>query len=155
MDAVAEQEAEQIRILITNIAYHDRGFYDGKFDEAVDYVKKNEVPGLWQEYDGEEFKENRDEWNGDYWAYLNASLMDNFCEERIAKLKEVGKHVYPQQAEAEARPTSTPRQSQTMGRQTGGTRPSTRRSTGQSDMPPVAWIVGGRQFFCWVARPSA
>ena len=143
IDAVQAQDVDQIRIIVTNIAYHDRGFYDGKFEEAIDYVKKNEVPGLWQKYDGEDFNENKEDWNGDYWADLTASLMDNFCEERIAKLKEVGRYVYPQQAEAGARPTSPPRQAHTTGQRTGSVRPSARRTTSQGEMPPVAWLVGG------------
>lgn len=143
IDAVQAQDVDQIRIIVTSIAYHDRGFSDGQFDGAVDYVKKNEVPGLWQEYDGEEFQENKEKWDGDYWAYLNASLMENFCEERIAKLKEVGKYVYPQQAEAGARPASPPRQAHPTGQRTGSAHPSSRRATGQGNMPPIAWLVGG------------
>ena len=150
IDAVNQQDAEKIRALITAISFHNRGFHDGKFDEAIDYVRKHEVPGLWQAYkayDGEEFKKNREEWNAEYWAYLNGSLNDNFCEERIAHLKEVGRYLYPMEAKVTESPVPS-RQDETREKHTESQRSSRARSTArrvssQSDLPPAAWLVGG------------
>lgn len=83
-----------IRDELTTIALEDRGFHTGRFDEALEYVKGKHIDGLFDLFDKETFKEKA-QWDSDYWKNLNASLMDNFCMERINHLKEVGKTVYP------------------------------------------------------------
>ena len=106
-------EIQQTRTNLLMITLLDRGFLGTEFDESLNYAKK--LDGLFVEFDNEPIKE---EWDEDYWNYLYASLMDNFCQERIDLLKKVGKKVYPPKAKTT---TST-------------TGPS---SPGPSEIPPV------------------
>ena len=76
------------------IAHQDRSFSTGKYGQTLDYVKAKNIEGLFVSFDGEAFKPI-EEWDFDYWAYMAASLMDNFCEERIEHLMEVSKTLYP------------------------------------------------------------
>ena len=93
---VAEKNILHIRDELTTIAHEDRGFYTTKFDDALAYAEAANIEGLFDPFDGEIFKP-KEEWDRNYWSLIVASLMDNFCKERIAHLKEVGKHVYPVQ----------------------------------------------------------
>ncbi len=76
------------------IAHQDKSFSTGKYGQTLDYVKAKNIEGLFVSFDGEAFKPI-EEWDDDYWAYMVASLMHNFCEERIEHLMEVSKTLYP------------------------------------------------------------
>ena len=91
---VEEKNILHIRDELTTIAHEDRGFYTTKFDDALAYAKNANIEGLFDNFDNETFKP-KEEWDREYWAYIAASLMDNFCEERINHLKEIGRCVYP------------------------------------------------------------
>ena len=105
--AVDNGDVQQTRTNLLMITLLDRGFSGTEFDDSLAYAKK--LDGLFDEFDNE--PEKTDEWNEDYWNYLYASLMDNFCLERIDLLRKVGKKVYPQKAKTINRPvgTSSPR----------------------------------------------
>lgn len=92
-EAIEKKSLVGIYSVFYTIAHGDPNFSTNKFKETLAYVKTKNIQGLMQEYDGEEF-ETEDKWNEGYWALIASSLMDNFCEERIAHLEEVGKKVY-------------------------------------------------------------
>ena len=92
-EAIEKKSLVGIYSVFYTIAHGDPNFSTNKFKETLAYVKTKNIQGLMQEYDGEEF-ETEDNWNEGYWALIASSLMDNFCEERIAHLEEVGKKVY-------------------------------------------------------------
>ena len=92
-EAIEKKSLVGIYSVFYTIAHGDPNFSTNKFKETLAYVKTKNIQGLIQEYDGEEF-ETEDKWNEGYWALIASSLMDNFCEERIAHLEEVGKKVY-------------------------------------------------------------
>ena len=144
---------ENIPNYITSIAYHDPSFRDGNFDEAIAYVKAHDLPDLWQPYDGGELRKDKASWDREYWAYITASLLDNFCEERIAHLKEVGRYVYPIEAKATENTPQSSQQTITTGAQvtgarTTGTRSSyARRAPNQSDISPATLLIGGAAVF--------
>jgi hypothetical protein len=92
-DDVKDKNVTHIRDTLTTIAHEDRAFKTGKFDAYLDYAKKANISDLFDSFDGEEFKPKTD-WDKDYWSYVCASLMDNFCKERIDHLKDVGEYVY-------------------------------------------------------------
>ena len=98
---VEDGNVSHIRDELTTIAHSDRTLSNGEFDAYLDYAKKANVSGLFDPFDGEKFKP-KEEWDAKYWSYINASLMDNFCNERINHLKEVGKYVYGKTATTEA-----------------------------------------------------
>lgn len=95
IEAVKERNALHIKNALTMITRRDRGFHTGEFDEALEYVKKQNISDLYTPFDGEEFKPES-EWNEEYWTEINVTLMDNFCPERIELLKKIGRKVYPQ-----------------------------------------------------------
>lgn len=92
-EAIEKNSLVGIYSVFYTIAHGDPNFSTNKFKETLAYVKTKNIQGLIQEYDGEEF-ETEDKWNEGYWALIASSLMDNFCEERIAHLEAVGKKVY-------------------------------------------------------------
>ena len=92
-EAIEKNSLVGIYSVFYTIAHGDPNFSTNKFKETLAYVKTKNIQGLMQEYDGEEF-ETEDKWNEGYWALIASSLMDNFCEERIAHLEAVGKKVY-------------------------------------------------------------
>ena len=93
---VEEKNVINIRVDLNTVILADRGFYTTEFDEMLTYAETSHIEGLYDVFDGEEFK-SKEEWNQEYWRYLVASLGDNFCKERINHLKEVGRYVYPKQ----------------------------------------------------------
>lgn len=95
---IANKNILHIRDELTTIIHEDRGFYTNTFDEALKYIISKNIDGLFVTFDNEVFKPE-EEWDRDYWAYLTASLLDNFCMERINHLKEVGRKVYPRKTD--------------------------------------------------------
>lgn len=93
-EAIENKNIHRIYSAFSVIAHEDPNFSTGKFDSILNYVKSKNIPGFFQKYDGEKFKPES-EWSEKYWALVVSDLMDNFCEERISHLKDVGKNVYP------------------------------------------------------------
>lgn len=91
--AIEEQDLDKIYSSFYTIALSDPEFSTGKFEEILRYIKNKNLPGFLKQYDGALLR-SEEEWNEDYWNILLSELMDNFCEERIAQLKEVGKKIY-------------------------------------------------------------
>ena len=106
LEDIENRNVRHIRNEFYTIAHEDRAFVTGKFEEALAFVKNKELEGLFVPFDQEPFK-NEDEWSRDYWAELVASLMDNFCMERILHLKEVGKVVYAHKVRPVVSPART------------------------------------------------
>lgn len=94
--AVDEKNLTHIKSALTSIALKDPNFSTGEFEAALRYVDEHGI-NLYEPFDGETFKPESD-WDKNYWRYINASLEDNFCRERIDELKRVGKKIYPVQA---------------------------------------------------------
>ena len=93
-EAIQKQNLVGIYSVFYTIAHGDPAFSSGKFEKALTYVKGKQIPGFLQEFDGDEF-EPEENWNEEYWAFLASALIDNFCETRIAHLKQVGRKIYP------------------------------------------------------------
>lgn len=93
-DAIEKKSLVGIYSVFYTIAHGDRNFSSNKFRCVLDYVKRQNIKGFMQEFDGEEF-EPEEKWDENYWALVASSLMDNFCEERINHLEAVGRKVYP------------------------------------------------------------
>lgn len=93
-EAVKNHDLTGIYSVFYTILHEDPGFFTGKFDQTLDYVKSRNIPGLMKQYNGEPF-EPQDKWDEEYWAIAASELVDNFCEERILHLKEIGRKLYP------------------------------------------------------------
>ncbi|MBR6012917.1 MAG: hypothetical protein IK062_03925 [Selenomonadaceae bacterium] len=105
MSAVAEKNLTAIKTALTSINLKDRNFSTGEFEEGLKYVESQNISGLYDTFDGETFKPES-EWDQSYWTYINVSLMDNFCRERIEELKKVGRKIYPVQSMPKTQPTT-------------------------------------------------
>lgn len=93
--ALDNKNVVRIRSAFTVIAHEDPSFSTGKFNETLEYVKKENIHGVFSPFDGKEFQP-KENWNEEYWALIVSTLVDNFCMERINHLKEVSKVLYPQ-----------------------------------------------------------
>lgn len=99
--AVEEKNLVNIHNALSALTFKDEGFYTDEFENTLREVESYNIEGLFDKFDGEEFKPES-EWNKEYWAYLNASLIDNFCPERIEMLKKVGRKVYTKKQTAQS-----------------------------------------------------
>ena len=134
INSVKEKDISHIKNALTLITRKDRSFYSSEFDEALAYVKSNGID-IYNKFDGEQFKPES-EWDDNYWNYINASLMDNFCDERINLLKQIGKKIYrPQVKQEPSAPTGRPSAS------TGRTRPSVSGGDGTGKLPFVPMAI--------------
>lgn len=92
--AIKENDLTTIYSSFYTILLSDPGFANGRFDQTLDELKRCSVEGLFQPYDGKEFKRCED-WNQQYWDNVASELMDNFCMERIEHLKAISRVLYP------------------------------------------------------------
>ncbi len=92
-EAVNTRDLIAIRSAIYTIILSDPGFKTGKFDEAWDYIKTKEVEGLFDSSDDERILPE-EEWNDSYFDELVSELPDCFSEERVSKIKRVGRKLY-------------------------------------------------------------
>lgn len=104
-DAIAKKSLVGIYSVFYTIAHGDPNFSTGKFREVLRYVKSKHIEGFMEAFDGEEF-EPEENWDKEYWALVASSLMDNFCEERISHLEQVGRKVYPIKPAGQPAPSS-------------------------------------------------
>ena len=152
MEAVAEGNISHIRNALTIITRNDRGFQTGAFDEALNYVENQNISGLYDEFDGEEEKPES-EWDKDYWTYVNASLMDNFCKERINLLKRIGNKIYPSSSNS-AQVIATPRTptpvSRPVARPVGGTQKKTNTRSSSRILMGTAGVMAVTAVGCIV-----
>lgn len=92
-EALEIKNVGRIRSVFYTIAHEDPSFSSGKFRAILNFVKSKNISGLFDVYDGGEFK-NESEWTDEYWADVASELVDNFCEERITHLQNVGEKLY-------------------------------------------------------------
>jgi len=92
-EAVNNKDLIAIRGAIYTIILSDPGFKTSKFDEAWDYIKTSGIEGLFDSSDDERILPE-EEWNDSYFDELVSELPDCFNEERISKIKKVGRKLY-------------------------------------------------------------
>jgi hypothetical protein len=92
-EAIKVKSIEDIRSAISTYLVTDPTDQRNEIKSAVSLVEQTEIPEVWQEHDGRNFKE-KTEWDKAYFGLLQAQLMNNFSKERFAHAKEVGKYVY-------------------------------------------------------------
>lgn len=93
-----KKDYEGLRACIVSLIRSDPTFESGKFDEIEDYLNKNDLMKVFQDYakvPGEpEAREKSSEWDEGYFANCAFALRENFSRERLAHVKEVGEYVY-------------------------------------------------------------
>lgn len=93
-EAIDKKDILGIHSSFYTIALSDPGFSTGKFEEVLNYVKEKKIDGFLEPHDDEEFLD-KELWTEEYWSHTASKLQDNFSEERIQHLIDVGKKVYP------------------------------------------------------------
>ncbi|MBO5020449.1 MAG: hypothetical protein J6D52_07275 [Clostridia bacterium] len=88
--AIENNDMISIRSSFHTIILSDPAFATEKFDQTLNYVKRLNINGLFDEHDGEELLPEA-EWDHDYFDLIASKLQDNFSEERIKQLKNVAK----------------------------------------------------------------
>lgn len=89
------------------IIHNDRGLYTSEFADSLSYVRAAglnvEVP-----FDGGDFSDESG-WNPEYWSEQMTELRFNFCEERIAHVRDIGRKLWPKQIQHTVNPNSDSR----------------------------------------------
>ena len=91
IDCVNKGEVQKIRIMMMNSLIIDYSF--DNFNQ-MERLARN-VPGLYDEHNGEKFETDKSKWDDDYMNKVDAKLVFNFSHERIKHLKEVIRYLHP------------------------------------------------------------
>lgn len=147
---VREKHVRHIVNDLLIIIHNDRGLYTSEFADSLSYVR---AAGLNVEapFDGGFFSDES-QWNQDYWAEQMTELRFNFCEERIAHVRDIGRKLWPKPIQHAVNPNSDsrPRQQTSSSRQEQQTssaqyrQQNTHPSYGGSTSGNFIWkVVGG------------
>lgn len=159
-EAIIERNMTRIYNEFYVIVHEDPGFNTGKFRDTLKFVKEQAIPNFMQPYDQRKFA-SKAEWNDDYWALVASSLLDNFSDDVINHLEQVGQHLYGQRVKQVNNPVAseshirvTPPQStssKSVGGQShspyvrttttyGNSRGYTKKNVSKK-IPPIGWLV--------------
>lgn len=108
-------EFQKLRQSLGNIIYACRDFSDGEFDDAVKYVESKGIKIKDDELKGELVSIGKETYTDDDFAVAIVHLQRNFCDERIAEVKKIGKALYSSKPAPQKEPT---KQTQTSSAQT-------------------------------------
>lgn len=94
-EAISNNDIEMLKEIVGNLCYACRDFSDGKFDEAIRYIKANGIE-LKEAYNAKEplVSEGKSELTDDDFSEAVYRLKNNFCDERIRDVKKIGKALY-------------------------------------------------------------
>lgn len=94
-DMLAQKNVAGLRDVLVGIINRDPTFATTRFEEALS-VFQNEVGEIYENNISltNEIRKEKNEWDKSYHKMLLAWLAQNFCEDRIHEIKEVGKTVY-------------------------------------------------------------
>lgn len=101
-EAVAEKNVVHLVDAFTNIILKDKRFDTREFDDSLEYAQKQMGEDIFKPFDGEPEK-SEPEWTVGYWNDQLSALQDNFCLERIDRMRRLGRKLY--QAELKQRIT--------------------------------------------------
>ena len=131
-----------LRQAVGSICYTSRDFSSSDFDEAVAYFS-SKVPGFMDDHlDGELVSDGKSSFVKSDFTKAVFMLKENFCKERIADVKKIGRAVYGQKKPAS--PPSPPRpQTPPVPRYTPGNRPnppSHRKTSSRQSQSDMNWL---------------
>lgn len=93
--AIVDKDFLRLKINAVSAISYDPAFEKGEA-EAVLKILKNEVPDIFEKYVEGDYEERleKSEWDKRYFSKLLYWFQENFAEERIVLIKEVGKKVH-------------------------------------------------------------
>ncbi|MDR1531375.1 MAG: DUF87 domain-containing protein [Clostridiales bacterium] len=108
-NAVAEKKIGRVRSMIKNSLTADRSLAECR--SKIKHAEYLIGAGLFEEHDGEVFRDNTDEWTVAYMDGQMFRLLDNFSRERLELLERIVRHIYPNlnadhSAQREPKPSS-------------------------------------------------
>ena len=101
---ILQNDVKGLRESIGNICYICRDFSDGEFDEVVKYVIERGIDLMDDTLVGELVSTGKDTYTDENFARAIFELKKNFCQERIADVKKIGKTLYPRKVEHREQP---------------------------------------------------
>ncbi len=90
-NAVQEQDVLLIRVMLKNSMWRDPTFKE--FNELLAYAEKN-VDNLYDKHDGEDFIDDKSQWDRNLLAEQQAKCLDNFSHERVTYLRKLCRYLY-------------------------------------------------------------
>lgn len=93
--AIIEKDFLRLKISAMSAISYDPTFERGEADEVLK-ILKSEVPEIFEAYKKEDYEEyqDRENWDKRYFSKLIYWFQENFSEERIPHIREVGKIVH-------------------------------------------------------------
>lgn len=102
---IEEKDIFMLREALGNTIYGCKNFSDGEFDGAVQYVESKGIKIKDEELKGELVTAGKETYDDDDFALAIVRLKNNFCDERIAEVKKIGKALYPSKPAPQKEPT--------------------------------------------------
>lgn len=102
---IQKKDIFMLREALGNTIYGCRDFSDGEFDDAVKYVESKGIKIKDDELQGELVASGKQSYTDDDFAVAIARLKRNFCDERIADVKKIGKALYSSKPAPQKEPT--------------------------------------------------
>lgn len=102
---IQEKDIFMLREALGNTIYGCRNFSDGEFDNAVQYVESKGIKIKDDELKGALISTGKQTYTPDDFADAIAELKMNFCDERIADVKKIGKALYSSKPAPQKEPT--------------------------------------------------
>ena len=91
---IIEHDIILLREAIGNICYTNRSFSNGEFDEVLSYIEKKGVKIKDEGLKGELVSEGKKSFSEEDFGDAVFELKENFCDERIADVKKIGRALY-------------------------------------------------------------
>ena len=104
---IADNDVSSLRESIGNICYIDRDFSSGEFDEVLRYVESKGIKLKDDTLDGELISDGKTAYTDEDFARAVFMLKKNFCNERIADVKKIGKALYKKTAPVSVKSSQT------------------------------------------------
>ena len=93
-NGILNNDIKGLREAVGTLCYTSRDFSSGEFDEVVAYVEKRGIKLKDDKLEGELVSEGKTTYTDEDFAYAVFELKNNFCDERIADVKKIGKALY-------------------------------------------------------------
>jgi hypothetical protein len=96
--AIAEKDLSRIRQILSGFITADQGFSKSVLDDKIRYCERMgfSEDELFEEFDGDRFNENSDEWDSAYFTKQRVKFDSNFSRKRLEHLKQVGRKLFLQ-----------------------------------------------------------
>ena len=128
---IANNDIVGLREAIGSICYTSRDFSSGEFDEVLRYVESKGIKLKDDTLDGELISDGKTAYTDEDFARAVFMLKKNFCKERIADVKKIGKALYKKTAPVSVKSSQT------------GTSPNVKRHREESNLGKILPVAIG------------